>query len=147
MVPYTWVYPPLPTPVKSYNMESIENPSFHLSPEKNFIHLKSPMIFKFCMKCTINNMAATFVQISKYRTLLVPTTEYFGRSRSISWLPILMASPAHQQPWHWRYTINESLSSMRNDFSYLCCPGRRLNIKTVFPGKGNSMLMIRRSHL
>ena len=48
--------------------------------------------------------------------------EYSWRSRSIPWLlmPWLLVSPGHQQPWYWLHTKNRSLSTMRNDFNYLC---------------------------
>ena len=42
--------------------------------------------------------------------------------RSIPWLlmPWLPVSPGHQQSWYWLCRINRSLSSVQNDFNYLC---------------------------
>ena len=42
--------------------------------------------------------------------------------RSIPWLLMtwLLASPVHQQPWHWLCRMNGSLSSTRKYFKSLC---------------------------
>ena len=34
-------------------------------------------------------------------------------------MPWLLASPGHQQPWHWLCRIDRSLSYRRKDFNYL----------------------------
>ena len=54
-------------------------------------------------------------------TLLMLRLEYCRRTGSIPWLlmPWLLVSPGHQQPWHWWCRINESLPSIRKDFSHL----------------------------
>ena len=48
--------------------------------------------------------------------------DYFRITRSISWLMVtlLRMSPGQQQPWHWIYRINESMSSIRKDIYFLC---------------------------
>ena len=55
-------------------------------------------------------------------TLNVRGPSWLGLTRSISWLlmPWLLASPGHQQPWHWLCRIGGSLFYSRRNFNYLC---------------------------
>ena len=51
------------------------------------------------------------------------TLQYFGITRSISWLlmPWRLASPGHQQPWYWRSTMWIIRSSSGVNFNNLQC--------------------------
>ena len=54
-------------------------------------------------------------------------------------MPWLLISPGHQQLWYWLCRINRSVSSMRNNFTYLChFPAEKSlkihNISRLIPG-------------
>ena len=55
------------------------------------------------------------LQALTYLVLRTQTTRILPRLL----MPWLLVWPGHQQPWHWIYTINRSLSSSRKDFNYL----------------------------
>ena len=52
---------------------------------------------------------------------LIQKSQYSERTYVIPWLLMLwlLGSAGHQQPWHWLWSMNRSLSSRRKDLNYL----------------------------
>ena len=47
-------------------------------------------------------------------------------------MPLILASPGHQQLWNLPYMINETLSFIRKDFTYLTCWGSNFAILNYY---------------
>ena len=73
--------------------------------------------------CPMSMLQNTHIILQPVNNLVLKM-KYPGKIRSTPWLlmPLLLASPAHQQLWYWIWRVDSPLSSMRLNWNYFIIP-------------------------